>query len=57
VYGEGDQRDDRGADGDQNGPQAHDSRIEHGLLEGLASGMHLLNEIKEDDDVADDYTN
>jgi hypothetical protein len=47
MYGEREQGQDGGADGDHNRPQTNDSRVEQRLFERLPDFVHFLDEIEE----------
>src|SRR5262245_5370497 len=49
------ERDHGGAHCDHYGAQTHDPGVEHRLLEGLAFGVFFFDEIKQNDDMADNY--
>jgi hypothetical protein len=57
MYGEREQGQDGGADGDHNRPQTNDSRVQQRLLERFPFFVHFLDEIEEHDHVADDDAN
>src|SRR5262249_46497870 len=53
---QGEQAQHRSADGDEHGAQPHDAGVDERLVEWLAEGMPLLDEVEEHDYMADDDT-
>jgi len=54
VQRKGEERQHSRADRDHDRAEAHDSRVDQRLFEGLAFFVHFLDEIKEDDHMAHD---